>query len=44
MYIKQGNPSTYQLMPLLSLNEPESAAKLLQVLKAIGKQEYFLCT
>ncbi|MFB2878348.1 restriction endonuclease subunit R [Floridanema aerugineum] len=41
VYIKQGNPSTYQLMPLLSLNEPESAAKLLQVLKAIGKQEYF---
>jgi len=35
VYIK--TPPTYQLMPLLSLNEPESASKLLQVLKAIGK-------
>jgi hypothetical protein len=35
--IKQGNPPTYQLMPLLDLMYPESSRQLLQVLKAICK-------
>jgi len=33
--LKQGNPPTYQLMPLLNLNEYQDAVELLQVLKAI---------
>ncbi len=35
VYIQQGNPPTYQLMPLLNLMESERAVELLQVLKAI---------
>lgn len=35
--IRQGNPLTYQQMPLLNLMDSESAIKLLQVLKAICK-------
>lgn len=35
--IQQGNPLTYQQMPLLNLMDSESAIKLLQVLKAICK-------
>ena len=35
VYIQQGNPPTYQLMPLLNLMESERAIELLQVLKAI---------
>ncbi|NET58895.1 MAG: restriction endonuclease subunit R [Symploca sp. SIO2E6] len=37
--IKPGNPSTYQQMPLLNLMDGESAVLLLQVLKAICKQQ-----
>ncbi|MEO1430995.1 MAG: restriction endonuclease subunit R [Cyanobacteria bacterium J06633_8] len=36
VYIQQGNPPTYQLMPLLNLMESERAIELLQVLKAIA--------
>ncbi|MCC3526998.1 MAG: restriction endonuclease subunit R [Microcoleus sp. PH2017_22_RUC_O_B] len=35
--IRRGNPPTYQLMPFLTLMEPESSILLLQVLKAICK-------
>jgi hypothetical protein len=35
--IRQGNPPTYQQMPLLNLMDSESAIELLQVLKAICK-------
>lgn len=35
--IKQGNPPTYQLMPLLDLMYPESSIQLLQILKALCK-------
>jgi hypothetical protein len=35
--IRHGNPPTYQLMPFLTLMEPESSVVLLQVLKAICK-------
>ncbi len=35
VYIQQGNPTTYYLMPLLNLMEPLRAVELLQVLKAI---------
>ncbi len=34
---QQGNPPTYQLMPVLSLFEPERSIQILQVLKAICK-------
>ncbi|NEP58285.1 MAG: restriction endonuclease subunit R [Symploca sp. SIO2G7] len=37
--IKPGNPATYQQMPLLNLMDFESAIMLLQVLKAICKQQ-----
>src|ERR671932_625348 len=33
--IRQGNPATYQQMPLLNLMDSESAIQLLQILKAI---------
>jgi hypothetical protein len=33
--LRRGNPPTYQLMPLLNLNESESSVQLLQVFKAI---------
>ncbi|MGK7924908.1 MAG: restriction endonuclease subunit R [Spirulina sp.] len=36
VYIQKGNPTTYQHLPLLSLDERQSASKLLQVLKAIA--------
>ncbi len=35
VYIQQGNPSTYQQMPILSLMDAEPSIQLLQVLKAI---------
>ncbi len=35
VYIQQGNPTTYHLMPLLNLMELNRAVELLQVLKAI---------
>jgi len=35
VYILQGNPPTYQLMPELNLMESERSTQLLQVLKAI---------
>ena len=35
VYIQQGNPPTYQLMPSLNLIESQKAVELLQVLKAI---------
>ncbi|MEG4235086.1 restriction endonuclease subunit R [Microcoleus sp. Pol11C3] len=35
--IRRGNPPTYQLMPFLTLMEPEPSILLLQVLKAICK-------
>ena len=35
--IRQGNPATYQQMPLLNLMDSESAIQLLQILKAICK-------
>lgn len=35
--IRQGNPPTYQLMPILSLMDAEPSIQLLQVLKAICK-------
>ena len=34
VYIQQGNPPTYQLMPLLNLMESERAVELLQVFKS----------
>ena len=37
VYIQQGNPPTYQLMPFLNLMEPEPAIEILQILKAICK-------
>jgi hypothetical protein len=37
IYLQQGTPPTYQLMPDLNLLETEGAIKLLQVLKAICK-------
>jgi hypothetical protein len=38
VYIQQGNPPIYQLLPKLDLTRPESSIELLQVLKAIGIQ------
>ena len=35
VYLQQGNPTTYYLMPLLNLMEQNRAVELLQVLKAI---------
>ena len=35
VHLKQGTPPTYQLMPLLNLNEFESSIQLVQALKAI---------
>lgn len=35
VYMRSGNPATYQEMPTLSLMNPEAAMKLLQVFKAI---------
>jgi hypothetical protein len=35
VYIQQGNPPTYQQMPILSLMDPEPSIQLLQALKAI---------
>ncbi len=37
VWLRQGNPLTYQQMPLLNLMDSESAIQLLQVLKAICK-------
>ncbi len=38
VYLQQGNPPTYQLLPELNLIESERSLQLLQVLKAICKQ------
>ncbi|MBW4593395.1 MAG: restriction endonuclease subunit R [Brasilonema angustatum HA4187-MV1] len=38
VYIQQGNPSTYQVMPKLDITRLESSSELVQVLKAIGLQ------
>jgi len=38
VYIHQGDPSTYQLMPILSLMDTEPSVHLLKVLKAICKR------
>lgn len=35
VHIRQGNPPTYQLMPILSLMDAEPSMQLLEVLKAI---------
>ncbi len=37
IYIEQGNPPTYQLMPFLNLMDSQPAIEILQVLKAICK-------
>jgi hypothetical protein len=37
VYIQQGNPPIYQLMPFLNLMDLESSVQILQVLKAICK-------
>lgn len=37
VYLQQGNPPTYQLLPELNLIDPERALQILQVLKAICK-------
>ncbi len=37
VYLQPGNPSTYQLMPLLNLMESEPSTQILQVFKAICK-------
>lgn len=42
--IRQGNPPTYQQMPLLNLMDSESAIQLLQLLKAICKLQNSLQT
>lgn len=39
VYLQQGNPPRYQLLPKLNITRPESSSELLQVLKAI-RQEY----
>ena len=38
-HISQGNPPTYGLLPQLNLNYPDRLIELLQVLKAIAKQQ-----
>ncbi|MGH2414524.1 MAG: hypothetical protein ACRDEA_12735 [Microcystaceae cyanobacterium] len=38
VYIQQGNPPTYQVLPKLDITRPESSSELLQVLKAICLQ------
>ncbi|NMG08517.1 restriction endonuclease subunit R [Brasilonema sp. UFV-L1] len=38
VYIQQGNPPTYQVLPKLDITRAESSSKLLQVLKAICLQ------
>ena len=40
VYIRPGNPPTYQLFPELSLIRPEQSIELLQVLKAICRLNY----
>jgi len=35
VYIQQGEPQTYQILPVLSLIRPENSSELLQVFKAI---------
>ncbi|MUL35391.1 restriction endonuclease subunit R [Gloeocapsopsis dulcis] len=40
VYLKQGNPSTYQLLPQLNLLDSESSIQILQVLKAICKIQH----
>jgi len=42
VYIQQGNPPTYQLMPFLNLMDYEPSIQILQVLKAICKLENFV--
>jgi hypothetical protein len=38
IYIQQGNPSTYQVLPKLDITRLESSSELVQVLKAIRLQ------
>ncbi|BAY48854.1 hypothetical protein SAMD00079811_64830 [Scytonema sp. HK-05] len=38
VYLQQGNPSIYQLLPKLDITRPESSSELLQVLKAIRQE------
>lgn len=38
VYIQQGNPSTYQVLPKLDITRLESSSELVQVLKAIRLQ------
>lgn len=40
VYLKQGNPPTYQLLPELNLFDLERSLQLLQILKAICKLQY----
>lgn len=41
VYIQQGNPPTYQQMPIFSLMDADTSIQLLQVLKAICKLHNF---
>ncbi|MEI2580953.1 restriction endonuclease subunit R [Scytonema sp. PRP1] len=38
VYLQQGNPPLYQLLPKLDITRPESSTELLQVLKAIRQE------
>lgn len=38
VYLQQGNPPIYQLLPKLDITRPESSSELLQVLKAIRQE------
>jgi Ni,Fe-hydrogenase I large subunit len=40
VYLQQGNPPTYQLLPELNLIDSERTIQLLQVLKAICKLQH----
>ena len=40
VYLTRGNPCTYQILPDLSLTDPERSLLLAQVLKAICKLQY----
>jgi len=40
VYLQQGNPPTYEILPDLSLTNPQSSVQLLQVFKAICSKEW----
>jgi hypothetical protein len=42
VFIQQGVPTIYQLLPKLDISRPESAVELLQVLKSINRQYFDL--